>query len=374
MLGTVLSRGAARGLGFAKLVSVGNEADLGVGELVELLADDPDTRVILLFLETVRDAARLAAAARKAHAAGKPVVAYKLGRSALGEALARSHTGALAGCRRGARRLLPRLRNPAGRHARDADRDRAAAVAGRPPAVSRARRASPSSPPPAAARRAWWTASACSASKRRRPTRRCGHSSRRSVRVSDSPIVDLTMAGTSETYGAIARGAARLAGLRRGARRGRVLGAVPSAARGRAHPPGQKRAKPLAVFLTPHAERSLALLAAKGIAAFRTPEACADAFAAYLRLASPRKQPASAAVEWPEDVPQRGKLDEAQAFALFGALGVPVVESARRERPTSRTRSPIRSRRRVRRPISPTRPRVGGVALGIATAASTTSG
>ena len=97
MLGTLLSRGAARGLGFAKLVSVGNEADIGVGELVELLAADPATRVILLFLETVRDPARLAAAARAAHAAGKAIVAYKLGRSALGEAAARSHTGALAG-------------------------------------------------------------------------------------------------------------------------------------------------------------------------------------------------------------------------------------------------------------------------------------
>ena len=60
MLGTLLSRGAARGLGYAKLVSVGNEADLGVAELVELLVDDADTRVIALFLETVRDAARLA--------------------------------------------------------------------------------------------------------------------------------------------------------------------------------------------------------------------------------------------------------------------------------------------------------------------------
>src|SRR6185503_14799285 len=97
MLGTVLSRGAARGLGFAKLVSVGNEADLGVGEIVELLAEDAQTRVILLFLETIRNSRSLAAAARKAFAAGKPVVAYKLGRSALGEALARSHTGALAG-------------------------------------------------------------------------------------------------------------------------------------------------------------------------------------------------------------------------------------------------------------------------------------
>src|SRR5262247_2510875 len=90
-------RSAARALGFAKLVSVGNEADLGVGELVELLAADRDTRVILLFLETIRNPHVLASAARKAHAAGKPVVAYKLGRSALGQALARSHTGALAG-------------------------------------------------------------------------------------------------------------------------------------------------------------------------------------------------------------------------------------------------------------------------------------
>src|SRR6185503_18372616 len=40
MLGTLLSRGAARGLGYAKLVSVGNEADLGVGELVEMLVED----------------------------------------------------------------------------------------------------------------------------------------------------------------------------------------------------------------------------------------------------------------------------------------------------------------------------------------------
>jgi acyl-CoA synthetase (NDP forming) len=97
MLGTVLSRGAARGLGFAKLVSVGNEADIGVGEIVEMLAADAGTRTVLLFLETIRDADALARGVRAAHAAGKPVVAYKLGRSKLGERLARSHTGALAG-------------------------------------------------------------------------------------------------------------------------------------------------------------------------------------------------------------------------------------------------------------------------------------
>ncbi|MFZ4733066.1 MAG: hypothetical protein ACOYK7_11070, partial [Pirellulales bacterium] len=67
------------------------------GELVDLLVDDPETKVILLFLETIRDAASLARASDRAFAAGKPVVAYKLGRSHLGEVLARSHTGALAG-------------------------------------------------------------------------------------------------------------------------------------------------------------------------------------------------------------------------------------------------------------------------------------
>src|SRR4029078_10153066 len=55
------------------------------------------TKVILLFLETIRDAERLAQAARKAHAAGTAIVAYTLGGAALGEALAKSHTGALAG-------------------------------------------------------------------------------------------------------------------------------------------------------------------------------------------------------------------------------------------------------------------------------------
>jgi acyl-CoA synthetase (NDP forming) len=68
MLGTLITRGQARGLGFSKLVSVGNECDLGVGEIADLLVDDPETGAILLFLETFRDAANLARAARRAFA------------------------------------------------------------------------------------------------------------------------------------------------------------------------------------------------------------------------------------------------------------------------------------------------------------------
>ncbi|MGA0033511.1 MAG: CoA-binding protein, partial [Burkholderiales bacterium] len=97
MMGGLMSRGLGRGVGFSKLISVGNEADLGVGELAGLLVDDPHTDAILLFMETIRDAPHLADAARRAYAAGKPVIVYKLGRSEVGQDLAASHTGAMAG-------------------------------------------------------------------------------------------------------------------------------------------------------------------------------------------------------------------------------------------------------------------------------------
>ena len=92
-----MSRGLGRGVGFSKLISVGNESDLSVGEFAGLLVDDPHTRTILLFMETLRDADKLAHAARRAYAAGKQVIVYKLGRSEVGQDLAASHTGAMAG-------------------------------------------------------------------------------------------------------------------------------------------------------------------------------------------------------------------------------------------------------------------------------------
>src|SRR5436190_16486620 len=64
MLGGLLSRGLGRGVGFSKLVSVGNESDLSVGEFADLLVDDLHTQTILLFMETLRDSEKLAQAAR----------------------------------------------------------------------------------------------------------------------------------------------------------------------------------------------------------------------------------------------------------------------------------------------------------------------
>lgn len=97
MIGALASRGKARGIGFACLVSVGGEADLGVGEICAASLDDPNVTAYLLFLETIRDGAALRDFAAGAADRGKPVLAYKLGRSAAAAELAQSHTGALAG-------------------------------------------------------------------------------------------------------------------------------------------------------------------------------------------------------------------------------------------------------------------------------------
>ncbi len=52
LIGALLSRADARGIGFSRLISVGNEVDLAVGEIADLLVDDPKTKAILLFMET----------------------------------------------------------------------------------------------------------------------------------------------------------------------------------------------------------------------------------------------------------------------------------------------------------------------------------
>ena len=97
MIGALLSRGKARGIGFAGLVSVGNEVDLSLGEICAATLDDPGIDGYMLFLETMRNADALRRFALAAAARGKPVIAYKLGRSAAARELAVSHTGALAG-------------------------------------------------------------------------------------------------------------------------------------------------------------------------------------------------------------------------------------------------------------------------------------
>lgn len=86
-----------RGAGISHLVTTGNEGDVDVAACIDWLADDPATAVILTYLEGARDGARLLAAFEKCRAAGKPVVAMKVGTSEVGAAATQSHTGTLAG-------------------------------------------------------------------------------------------------------------------------------------------------------------------------------------------------------------------------------------------------------------------------------------
>ena len=97
ILGALLSRMAAAGIGLSKLVATSNEADLELADFIDFLADDPATTVIALYVETIRHPKRFRAAAEKARNAGKAMVALKIGRSEAGARAAASHTGAMAG-------------------------------------------------------------------------------------------------------------------------------------------------------------------------------------------------------------------------------------------------------------------------------------
>lgn len=87
---------AGRGIGFSHVVSIGDAADVDVGDLLDYLATDPKTRAILLYVESVTDARKFMSAGRIA-SRSKPVIVVKAGRSASGARAAFSHTGALAG-------------------------------------------------------------------------------------------------------------------------------------------------------------------------------------------------------------------------------------------------------------------------------------
>jgi acyl-CoA synthetase (NDP forming) len=105
---SLISRSSEFGIGFSHWVSTGNEADLDVADYVDYLADDERTRVICLFLETVRRPRAFANACARALNAGKPVIALKTGSSEAGRAAAISHTGALTGTDAAYRAFLDR--------------------------------------------------------------------------------------------------------------------------------------------------------------------------------------------------------------------------------------------------------------------------
>ncbi len=335
VIGSILSRAQARGVGFSKLISVGNEADLGVGELANMLVDDKDTGAILLFLETFRDADRLAAAARRAYAVAKPVIAYKLGRSGVGRRVATSHTGAMTGLDEIANaffrehgimrvdtfeglfecvQLVMRHKPPRGRRVSvvTGTGGAAAMVVDRLGALG-ADVVGPS-PEVIAALRA------------------------KHIEVSDAPLIDLPM-GQSDggRYSTI------LSTLLASDHTDAVVSVIGSSAQNpqtivdRVFAANHRDDKPLAVFLAPRADDALAHLQKNGVASFRTPESCADAVNAYLNWHAPVERLAVTPEVAQAQQALRGiaseRLTEREAATVFRALGIPsarcrIVQSA----------------------------------------------
>lgn len=96
LIGAVLDWAAARNVGFSSMVSMGDMADVDVGDLLDYLAADVKTHAILMYLEQVTNAGKFMSAARSA-ARIKPVIVIKSGRHEAAAKAAKSHTGALAG-------------------------------------------------------------------------------------------------------------------------------------------------------------------------------------------------------------------------------------------------------------------------------------
>ncbi|HYY36714.1 MAG TPA: acetate--CoA ligase family protein [Xanthobacteraceae bacterium] len=320
LIGTLMSRGKARGIAFAGLVSVGNEVDLSLGEICAATLDDPGIDGYMLFLETMRRADDLRRFAVAAAARGKPIIAYKLGRSAAARELAVTHTGALAGeddiadtflkacgiaradTLEGLIEGLPLLlRVPVTERS---GRNRVGVVtttAGGAtmvvdPLASRGMTIEPAS------------------------TDTVARLAAAGIEVKPAALIDLTIAGARYE---MVKSALDI--LTTAPEFDLVLAVIGSSAR--SQPEATVRpvidsagaSKPLAAFIVPEAPEALAALSRAGVPNFRTPEACADAIAAALARRTPQPMPARSAAPAAGDGPV---LDELASGGLLDRLGI----------------------------------------------------
>lgn len=336
ILGALLSRAAARGIGLSKLVSTSNEVDLELADFIDVLAEDEATRVIALYVETVRNPAKFRAAALKAARAGKPVVAFKIGRSEAGAQAAISHTGALAGADRMYDALFRQcgviraqtfgdlLDIPAALATGRKLRGRRVAIltstGGAGTLVSDSLGvAGFETPAPDAA-----TAAAL------RALQTGDHAAL------DRNPIDVTLAGlqpellrsaikvllASPSYDALAIivGSSSLA--------------MPELMAGAIEDCLPLSDKPVIAYVSPHAPEVGALLTQRGVPAFAAAESCTAALGGMLQASQWRAaEPQAAAAPVAAGELQAGSLDEAQAKQLFARFGVPcareiVVETA----------------------------------------------
>jgi acyl-CoA synthetase (NDP forming) len=327
MIGALVSRSKALGLGFASLVSVGNEVDLSVGEICAATLADPGIRGYALFLESISGAGSLRRFAAAAAKAGRPVVAYKLGRSRAGAELAQSHTGALAGEDEVSAAFLA-----------DSGIVRVRTLDGLIEAVSLARRI-----PAAVARRrpriGVVTSTGGGAAMvvdqlgvlgidvEPPSAHTFAKLAERGAPVRPARIVDLTLDGAS--YEVMRAALEILTEAREHDVLIAVVGSSALLGSGTAIRPIIELADtdvPVAAFLAPDAPLALVALTAAGVPCFRTPESCADAvsavFSRRLREVAVTAAPGHVDAAARERTVERA-VDEETAYHMLDAIGVP---------------------------------------------------
>ncbi len=343
ILGALLSRAAARGIGLSKLISTSNEVDLELADFIDHLADDEATKVIALYVETVRNPQKFRAAALKAARAGKPVVAFKIGRSEAGAKAAVSHTGALAGADRMYDALFKQtgviraqtfgdlLDIPAALSTGRVLRGNRVAIltstGGAGTLVSDSLGVSGFDTPAPDAE----TAAAL------RALQTGDHAAL------DRNPIDVTLAGLQPD---LLRGAIKtlLASPSYDALTiivGSSSLAMPELMAGAIQDCLPLSDKPVIAYVSPHAPEVGALLTQRGVPAFAAAESCTVALAGMLqasRWKAPAEATAPAAEVAVDDFPA-GSLDEAQAKQLFARFGVPCAREVIVETPAEAERA-----------------------------------
>lgn len=97
LMGSMLARGVDVGAGFSSLISLGNQCDIDLNDCFDYLINDPNTHVICLYVEALRDPQAFRGLLRRARVCHKPVAICKSGRSEAGERAVQSHTASMAG-------------------------------------------------------------------------------------------------------------------------------------------------------------------------------------------------------------------------------------------------------------------------------------
>jgi acyl-CoA synthetase (NDP forming) len=257
------------------------------------------------------------------------VIVYKLGRSEIGRDLAASHTGAMAGSE-AATDTFFKAHGMVRVDTLETLLELPALIAGRKP--SRLHRVAAMTTTGGGAACVVDRIGTCGVEVVGPTDALIDRLAQQGIGISRSRITDLTLAGAKkEVYGGV------LNALLASDHCELVLAVVGSSAQFQpqiAIEPiieADRRDKALAVFLAPHAEASLKLLSHAGVAAFRTPESCADAIRAWHDWRAPAQLAplnAQAAAAAKAQLAAGQRLNEQQACAVFAALGVPQAQSA----------------------------------------------